>query len=369
MTEQRAPGSASADREGARAPKDGEPGRGERSIKCVVWDLDNTVWEGTLLEGDRVVLRDRIVEIIKALDARGVLHSIASRNDPERAMEQLRAFGLHEYFLYPQIGWSSKAASIKQIAKEINIGLDAIAFIDDQPFEREEVLFTNPEVLCLDLPDLDQILDRPELNPRFVTSDSRLRREMYLRDIDRKVAQEQFVGPEEAFLASLDMVFTIAPAREGDLMRVEELTVRTNQLNSTGYTFSYEELAALRCSPRHKLLIAGLHDRYGPYGKIGLCLLECDPEVWTIKLLLMSCRVISRGVGTIMLNHVMRLAKDAGVRLVAEMVATDRNRMMYITYKFAGFKEIRAGGGPALLESDLSHIQPLPAYVKLHVED
>ena len=91
--------------------------------------------------------------------------------------------------------------------------------------------------------------------------------------------------------------------------RAEELTVRTHQLNTTGYTYSYEELDELRHSPDHLLLIAGLDDVFGSYGKIGLSVVELGPQSWTIKLLLMSCRVISRGVGTVMLTHIMKLAK------------------------------------------------------------
>src|SRR5881296_3740569 len=92
----------------------------KQSIKCVVWDLDNTLWEGVLLEDEQVVLRPQVPEIIKTLDSRGILQSIASRNDHAKAIDQLRAFGLDEYFLYPQINWNSKASSIQAIARSIN---------------------------------------------------------------------------------------------------------------------------------------------------------------------------------------------------------------------------------------------------------
>src|SRR5437773_2649981 len=129
-------------------------------IKCVVWDLDNTLWNGTLLEGDDVRLRDRVEEIIQALDARGILHSIASRNHAETALARLRELGLEEYFLYPQINWGSKAACIRAIGESLNIGLDTICFIDDQPFEIEEVKATLPQVLCLDDSQLPTLLQR-----------------------------------------------------------------------------------------------------------------------------------------------------------------------------------------------------------------
>jgi FkbH-like protein len=339
----------------------------KQSIKCVVWDLDDTVWDGILLEDREVKLRPHVVHLLKTLDERGILHSIASRNDHDAAMAKLKEFGIDEYFLYPQINWNSKASSVAQIAQDINIGLDAVAFIDDQPFEREEVAFSHGDVLCLDSACLDGVLDRPELNPRFITDDSRLRRRMYMADIARNRVEADYVGPKEEFLATLAMVFTIAPCREEDLKRAEELTVRTNQLNATGYTYSYDELDELRRSPRHELLIASLEDRHGSYGKIGLALVEKGQEIWTLKLLLMSCRVMSKGVGTILLNHILRKAKDAGARLQAEFVSNDRNRQMLITYKFAGFKEVERAGEVILFENDYSVLQPPPAYVDVRI--
>jgi FkbH-like protein len=337
--------------------------------KCVVWDLDDTVWDGVLLEDDRVSLRPRVIEIIKELDGRGILQSVASRNDPDKAMERLREFGLEEYFLYPQVNWNSKASSVRKIAESLNIGLDAVAFVDDQPFEREEVRHSLPEVLCIDAAELDSLLDLPQMNPRFITEDTKARRLMYLSDIARKKVEEEFVGPKEEFLAGLGMTFTIATAGEDDLQRAEELTVRTNQLNTTGYTYSYDELDGFRQSNRHKLLIASLEDKFGTYGKIGLTLVECGEEVWTLKLLLMSCRVMSRGVGTVMLGHVLNLAREQNVAFRAEFVSNDRNRMMLVAYKFNGFKEHQRDGDFILFEHDLKRIPPVPDYVKVRLLD
>ncbi|MEO5346709.1 MAG: HAD-IIIC family phosphatase [Magnetococcus sp. YQC-9] len=340
----------------------------EQKIKCVVWDLDNTLWEGILAENDRLVLRENVVEVIRTLDERGILQSIASRNNPEPALAQLRAFGLEDYFLYPQIHWESKAASVERIAKALNIGINTFVFVDDQPFERDEVRFAHPEVLCIDAVEVDSMLDMPRLMPRFITNDSRQRREMYRSDQIRNEEEAAFEGPKESFLATLGMVVAIAPAVEEDLQRAEELTVRTNQLNATGYTYSYEELRAFCHSPEHKLWIAGLDDKYGTYGKIGLVLMETSAETWVIKLLLMSCRVMARGVGSILISHIRQQAKAHGVRLLAEFVATDRNRMMYITYKFAGFREIsETEQGVTLLENDLSQIPPFPEYVRMQL--
>ena len=339
----------------------------QKTIKVLVWDLDNTLWDGTLLEGDDVRLRPGVAELLETLDRRGILQSVASKNDHEVAMAKLKELGVADYFLYPQIHWSSKASSIEKIAKAINIGIDTVAFLDDQPFERDEVRHSFPMVLTLDAAEVSGLADRKELTPRFITDESSLRRSMYQADIRRGEAEEDFVGPQEDFLADLDMKFTLGPAREEDLQRAEELTVRTHQLNTTGYTYSYDELAAIRRSEDHLLLVAGLDDRYGTYGKIGLALVEKGEGVWTIKLLLMSCRVMSRGVGTILLNHILRLAREEGVKVRAEFLSNDRNRMMLVTYKFGGFREIDRQGDLILFENDLERIQPFPPYVDVVV--
>jgi FkbH-like protein len=188
---------------------------------------------------------------------------------------------------------------------------------------------------------------------------------MYQGDMERHRAETEFAGTNEDFLATLGMVFTIKPAEESGLKRAEELTLRTHQLNTTGYTHSYDELDAFRQSQDHLLLIASLDDKYGTYGTIGLALVELSEAFWTIKLLLMSCRVMSRGVGTIMMGHIMSRAKQATARLRAHFIPNGRNRMMYVTYKFGGFREVEQRGDLIVLENDLTQIQPFPSYVRV----
>jgi len=337
------------------------------SIKCLVWDLDDTLWQGILLEDEDVVLRPAVVGVIQTLDQRGILQSTASRGEHGTAMRKLQEFGLHEYFLYPQIHWGPKSTSIRAIAESLNIGLEAIAFIDDQAFERDEVKALLPQVTCIPAERLLQLLDMPCMNPLYVTDDSRRRRLMYLGDLARKEAKQQFEGPQEEFLASLGMVLTIFPAREEDLRRAEELTVRTNQMNATGVTYSYEELRQFRRSDRHILLMARLEDKYGTYGHIALALIERSPALWTIRLLLTSCRVMSRGVGSVLLVHILHQAKEQGVRLQAHFVPNERNRIMHVTYRFARFREAGDVGGVTILEHDLLEVPPYPDYMTLVV--
>lgn len=344
-------------------PKDGQ-------VKCVVWDLDNTVWDGVLLEGGDIRVRPEAASLMRTLDQRGILNSVASRNDHDAAMDALERAGIAEFVLCPQINWNPKSDSVATVASALNIGLDAVAFIDDQEFERDEVRFRHPRVLCYDAADVANLAGRPEFTPKFITKESELRRHMYASGLERDRAEQEFAGTNEEFLATLGMVMTIAPATVGDLRRAEELTIRTNQLNSTGVTYSYADLESMLASPRHLLLVAGLDDRYGSYGKIGLALVEAssaDWTDWTLKLLLMSCRVMSRGVGTVLLRHVMRLANSAGARLFAEFVPTDRNRVMYVTYRFAGFTEHAERDGVRILAAPSGDVPEPPAYVRLNI--
>lgn len=336
-----------------------------KEIKCVVWDLDNTLWDGTLLEGDHIALKEGIEHVIKELDRRGILQSIASKNNVDDALQKLNAFGLAEYFLYPEIHWNSKSSSLRNISERLNIGIDTFLLIDDQRYEIEEVKSVFPEVMCIHSDEYLEMLSYPRLNPAFITEDSQKRRSMYLADISRKIDEDKYKGPTEAFLKSLNMQLFISEAQERDLIRAQELTIRTNQLNATGVVYSYEELNSFRASESHKLYICELTDQYGSYGKIGLALVEKE-VYWHIKLLLVSCRVMSRGIGTVFLSFLMKEAKKHSNKLYADFRMTDRNRQMYIAFRFAGFKEVPGNDGEhILLENDLLHIQEYPSFITL----
>ncbi len=341
----------------------------EQKIKCVVWDLDNTIWDGILIEDKEVKLKQEAVEVIKELDRRGILQSISSKNNFDDAKAKLEELGLWEYFIYPKINWNSKSDAVGEIAKNINIGIDTLAFVDDQPFEREEVAFGHPEVLCIDGADISKIPEMERMVPTFITSDSANRRKMYQTDIVRNEVEQDFTGTKEEFLKTLDMKLTLRHAQVSDIQRMEELTVRTHQLNSTGYIYSYDDLTRLMKSDEYELIVAGLDDKYGTYGMIGMALIKKEEKVWELELLLMSCRVVSKGVGNIFMNHIINTARANKVRFTAKFVPSDRNRVMYITYKFNGFNEAGEEDGVKILEADLSYDRKIPDYVTLDLEE
>ncbi len=319
--------------------RDIAPAGSPAAVKCLVWDLDDTLWRGTLLEDDDVVFSDAIREVIVSLDARGILQSICSRNDHDMAWAQLEALGVADYFVLPEIGWGRKSDAVRRIIERLGFAPGAVAFVDDQPAERAEVAHHLPEVRCYPAETAVAMLDLPEFSPKSVTVDSAQRRKMYQAGVQRTNDRAQFIGSDEEFLRSLDMVMTIQRATEHELTRVEELTLRTTQMNTTGVHYPDEVLRELVASLDHDVLVTTLADRFGSHGAVGVVVLEKHSQVWRIMLLATSCRVLAFGAGTAILNWLVDQAAQAGVHVLADFRATDRNRMMEIAYRFAGFAE------------------------------
>jgi FkbH-like protein len=340
--------------------------RSSRGVKCVIWDLDDTLWDDVLLERDAVTLKPHVREIVQELDRRGILHSVASRNDHDMAMDKLREFALDEYFLGAEIGWNAKSVSIRRIQEALNLGFDSLLFVDDQPFELAEVGSSLPEVRCLGAALYRELLALPALKPRFITADSARRRMLYQEQLIRRKTEDTWEGPHEEFLATLGMVLTVSHATLDDLRRAEELTLRTNQLNATGSTYNYDELKAMLVAPEYELFICELTDRFGSHGKVALALLEHDAETLHLRLLLVSCRVMSHGVGSVLLSLVMQRARARGVKLCADFVDTGRNRQMLVAYRFAGFQpaEKRPDGG-MVMTHDLTSVPAVPSYIEV----
>lgn len=338
----------------------------ERLAKCVVWDLDNTIWDGTVLENDDVTLRPGIAALLDRLDSRGILNSVASRNDEKLALDRLSTLGIAEFFLTPQINFGPKAKSVRRVAENLNIGLDSIVFVDDDEFEREAVLAELPDVRVVDGRDsmaLNKVLglDREVAS----TPEARRRRPMYQEEQARAAAETSFEGAAPQFLASLELHYTIRRAGPQDLARAQELTARTNQLNSTGMVYSVEDLETFRSSATHELLVMQLQDRFGSYGIVGLALIELGDTAWTINMLLTSCRVMSRGAGGTFLAHIVERALQHGVGCRADFIHTGRNRLMYALFKFAGFRE---SGDADLLEFGNSSAPAVPPYASISAD-
>ena len=259
-------------------------------IKCVVWDLDNTVWHGILAEDgiEGLRLSHTATLLIREFDRRGIINSIASKNDPEPAMAALRKFGLSEYFVFAQIGWGPKSSGIKAIVADMDVGADTFAFIDDQAFERGEVSELLPDVTVFAETDMETLLN----NPRFdvpITAESGKRREMYRIEEQRKAARESSSADYTDFLRSCRIRLDIQPLSGANLARVYELGQRTNQLNFSGLRYTRADLERLMSNPEIDTFVLACEDKFGDYGIIGFAVL--NKEIALIESFFMSCRV------------------------------------------------------------------------------
>lgn len=324
-----------------------------RVKKCLVWDLDDTLWDGVLLE-ESVRPRQAVVNAIAELDRRGILHSIASRGDADLALAALGKFHLDRFFLVPQINWLAKSQNIHTISTRLQVSLDAIAFVDDDPFEREQVTCILPGVLTIPSERAEELPGWPDFSPGEITRESGLRRSMYQAQIRRDTAERDFPSREE-FLLSCRMQLVVRPMSCDDLSRVLELMTRTHQLNSTGLIWDRPALVEAFQGHHSELnvTVAELRDRFGWYGIIGTAIAASTDASWRLKYLAVSCRVMGRGIERALLATLVRGALRQGYASPqAEFRDTGRNRMMRALFQMMGFTaDGKPGDAGALLFS------------------
>ena len=285
-----------ADAVGIKRPLFDVP-EGRKPVKCVVFDLDRTLWDGILLErGDAVRLRPGVKWLLAELDRRGILLSIASKNDPEQAVQRLKALGIANYFLFPQINWGPKSESLRTIARVLNIGLDTLAFADDSAFERAEVAQGAPEALVLTERDLALIHHHP-LFQGSASAEGGQRRRLYQEQIQRETHREASGLDYDAFLKDCQIEATIERPGAGDHERLHELIQRTNQLNFSGNRYTREDLAQILADPGRECWIVRVKDRFGDYGLVGVAILETgNPARPCLTDMALSCRVQARRI-------------------------------------------------------------------------
>jgi FkbH-like protein len=318
-----------------------------RTAKVVVWDLDETVWMGTLAEdGARgVTLKPEAAAAIRALDERGVLQSIASKNDRDEAMAALTTLGLDGYFLHPQIGWGPKSQSIARIADALGLGLDSFVFIDDQAFERAEVTARHPAVRALAHTAVAGLTTHAWFDLP-VTPESRRRRGLYLAEAARDAAFQTAGDDYPSFLRDAGITVTIRDLVAGDAERVHELSQRTNQLNFQGTKVTREDVQAMLAPPsgRHYLTIR-CTDRFGDYGLIGF--VSIDLERGEITDLFMSCRVQRKRVEHAVFAWIATQIGAAGLsRLGVRHRPTGRNAAARAMLEELGFDPPAQPGTP-----------------------
>ena len=323
--------------------------------KCVVLDLDNTLWGGIIgedrLEGIELgddfpgkAYRD-FQRYLVHLKNKGVLLAVASKNNPDDAYE---VFDKHDAMVLTrkdisvfEIHWDSKVESIRRIAKALNIGLDALVFVDDNAKEIGEVVERLPGVSCILVPDdlayLPGLLADTELfDFAEVTDEDRRRTEMIAAENTREQAQAAM--SEEEFRKSLQLKIDVFTAQKQHLARVTQLINKTNQFNLTTIRRTQDEVEALAASDGTLVLGMDIKDRYGDYGLVGVAILRREQRTCVIDTFLMSCRVLGRGAEDTFIAKVAEAAATLDCDVMrGKYVATAKNSMVKDLYRRFNF--------------------------------
>jgi FkbH-like protein len=314
-------------------------------VKCVAWDLDNTLWKGILIEDgkNKIALQEEAVRVIHGLDQRGIIQSVVSKNNQNEAMEVLAQFGLKDYFVYPVINWEPKSANMKRLASALNINVDSIALIDDSAFERAEVKSVLPECRVYSEEEISQILGNSEFDVT-ITDESRMRRKSYLSEMERDQTFKESGGNYEEFLRSCKMEMRIfVPREEAQIERCLELIQRSNQLNLSTKRYTEHEFLELLKS-KHMLCVGfQCKDRFGDYGIVGFASVDEGSGDPRLVDLVISCRVAQKMVERTLIEWLVERGKGMGQRVLnAELVKTKRNgplRSVFETLPFLIIEE------------------------------
>lgn len=341
--------------------------------KVLVCDLDNTLWGGVIGEDgfDGIQLGDEypgaayqaLQRAILDLYNRGVILAICSKNNEEDAMEVLRKHpGMllrPEHLAAQRINWNNKSEGLQEIAVELNIGTGALAFLDDNPNERELVRMQMPEITVIDLPDnpveFELILRRQHVFERISLTEEDLNKgRLYTQQLKRRELQRNTVTIEE-YLQSLGMEMEIVPNSEKTLERVAQLTQKTNQFNMTTKRYSIQQIKKMDEDPGWSIFAFRVRDRLGDNGIVGVTIVNHREEEFEIDTFLMSCRVIGRTVETAMLDIVVGEAKRQGVnRITGWIFPTEKNIPARDFYRKHGFSLVGENEGAVQWALELS---------------
>jgi FkbH-like protein len=325
--------------------------------KCVVVDLDGTLWGGVVgelgPEGIQLGPAAPGVEYVDFQEAllnltkRGVLLAVCSKNNPDDVMPVLRDHKhmvlREEHFSALRINWKNKAENLAAIAEELNIGLDSLVFFDDNPVERELVRQILPEVLTVELPrDASQYRATLEELTDFellaVTKEDEQRAGQYQAN-RRRQALERSSGSLDAYLRSLEIRARVAPATPHHVTRLVQMFNKTNQFNATTRRYQTPEMERFLGSPAHHVYVLDVADRFGDHGLVGAAIVAEEAGAWRIDSVLLSCRAMGLSVETVLLKRIHDDARGRGVaRLVGEFIPTKKNGPTADFYSRHGFR-------------------------------
>ena len=327
------------------------------SRKCLVLDLDNTLWGGVIGDdgltgivlGQGSAVGEAFLAVQRmalALRARGVVLAVCSKNEEATARAPFREHPdmllREDQIAVFQANWTDKAANLRAIAETLNIGVDALVFLDENPAERMQVRRELPLVAVPELPDDPALFARTLAAAGYFeavsfSKEDRERADMYQANAQRAAALSAS-GEIGAYLASLDMVLTINFVDDLAKARVAQLINKSNQFNLTTHRYAEAELAAAIRDPLKHIVQARLVDRFGDNGVIAVLIANEKPDAWEIDTWLMSCRVLGRRVEEACLAHLAAAARAAGASaLIGRYVPSPKNGMVKDHYGKLGF--------------------------------
>jgi FkbH-like protein len=346
-----------------------------RICKALAVDLDNTLWGGVVGEDgpDGIKLDENypgaayraVQRAMLDLHRRGILLAICSKNNPADAMEMIdRHEGMllrREHFAATRINWADKAQNLREIARELNIGIDSIAFLDDNPAERDWVRRQVPEVTVIELPAdpmgyAGAIRGSPVFERLELSAEDR-QRGAYVAGQRARQELRESGGTLEDFYRSLEMRVQVDALADATLTRAAQLTQKTNQFNLTTCRYTEQQLSGMT-APDWAIFTFKAEDRFGSNGIVGLAILKFEKDAAVIDTFLLSCRVIGRTIETAFLAALAQFACGRGAaRLAGWYVPTTKNLPARDFYPSHGFQEVAAEGGKTRWEIAL----PAPA--------
>lgn len=327
--------------------------------KGVILDLDNTLWGGVI--GDDGLGGIEIGELkrghvfsdfqrwLKQLKDRGILLCVCSKNNEDTAKEPFEkheemVLKLDDFSMFVA-NWEDKASNIRFIQKNLNIGMDSLVFIDDNPFERNLVRSMIPEITVPELPEdpanyLSFLQGENLFETASYSADDKERTKQYQAEFKRKTLEQEFVSIDD-YLKNLEMIGEAKPFEPVRYSRIAQLTQRSNQFNLRTIRYTEADIERIAEDDKYITIYYTLKDKFGDHGLVSVVIMEkkSDKEIF-VDTWLMSCRVLKRGMEEFIINKLVETAKNNGIETIySEYIETPKNKMVKDIYKTMGFTE------------------------------
>ena len=295
--------------------------------KCLVVDLDNTLWTGIVGEDgwENIIPNRHIQEYILDLYKQGVVIAINSKNNLSDALEAIdknpRMVLKKNNFAAWRINWQDKNINMLELARELNLGVDSFVFIDDDPFQQNLIRETLPEIAVVPIETIREYAGFSTFN---LTEEDRRRGEMYIQERARENLKSSMSNPED-FLKQLKLEVIVEDLGQENISRVSQLTQKTNQFNLTTRRYTEEKLIEMQ-SEGFKIWFLKVKDVFGDYGLTAVAIIKPEVDCWVLDSFLLSCRVLGRGIEDVFMNFLTVEAAQKGIsKIRGEFIVTNKN--------------------------------------------